>query len=160
MNKAMLTGRLTRDPNVRYSQGENQMCIARFTLAVDRRRSRNQDGSGQTADFISCVAFGKQGEFVEKYARKGMKFDVVGRIQTGSYQNKDGQTVYTTDVVIDEIEFGESKNASAAAAGSDYYQAPPVSGGSSAPSAPSAPQPADDGFMNVPDEIDDELPFN
>ncbi|MBO5550667.1 MAG: single-stranded DNA-binding protein [Lachnospiraceae bacterium] len=158
MNKAMLTGRLTRDPNVRYSQGENQMCVARFTLAVDRRRSRNQDGSGQTADFISCVAFGRTGEFVEKYARKGMKFDVVGRIQTGSYQNKDGQTVYTTDVVIDEIEFGESKNAAGANAGSDFYQGPSNSGRNEAPSA--APQPADDGFMNVPDEIDDELPFN
>lgn len=157
MNKAILTGRLTRDPNVRYSQGENQMCIARFTLAVDRRRSRNQDGNGPTADFISCVAFGKTGEFVEKYARKGMKFDVVGRIQTGSYQNKDGQTVYTTDVAVEEIEFGESKSASASNmnSGADY-SAP--SGRSEAVS--SAPQPADDGFMNVPDEIDDELPFN
>lgn len=152
MNKALLTGRLTKDPNVRYSQGENQMCIARFTLAVDRRRSRNQDGNGQTADFISCVAFGKTGEFVEKYAKKGMKFDLSGRIQTGSYQNKDGQTVYTTEVVVEDIEFGESKNAASSNAGSGY-SAP--SGGSQ-----SAPQPADDGFMNVPDEIDDELPFN
>ncbi len=151
MNKALLTGRLTKDPSVRYSQGENQMCIARFTLAVDRRRSRNQDGNGQTADFISCVAFGRTGEFVEKYARKGMKFDLSGRIQTGSYQNKDGQTVYTTEVVVEDIEFGESKSASSANAGSGY----------SAPSeGSSVPQPADDGFMNVPDEIDDELPFN
>lgn len=155
MNKVMLVGRLTRDPNVRYSQGENQMCIARFTLAVDRRRSRNQDANGQTADFISCVAFGKTGEFVEKYAHKGSKFDIVGRIQTGSYQNKDGQTVYTTDVVVEEIEFGESKSAANAGGGYDYSQQ------SSAPSGqPQAPQPADDGFMNVPDEIDDELPFN
>lgn len=154
MNKAMLTGRLTRDPDVRYSQGENQMCISRFTLAVERRRSRNQDGNAQTADFISCVAFGKTGEFVEKYARKGMKFDVVGRIQTGSYQNKEGQTVYTTEVVIEDIEFGESKKAQGNSP-SDY-QAPANTQGGSAP----APQPADDGFMNVPDEIDDELPFN
>ncbi|MBQ9360060.1 MAG: single-stranded DNA-binding protein [Lachnospiraceae bacterium] len=159
MNKAMLTGRLTRDPNVRYSQGDNQMCIARFTLAVDRRRSRNQDGNGQTADFISCVAFGKTGEFVEKYAHKGMKFDIVGRIQTGSYQNKDGQTVYTTDVVVDEIEFGESKNAQVQGGGSNY-SAPLGGGDSYSEGQASAPQPADDGFMNVPDEIDDELPFN
>ena len=151
MNKAIITGRLTRDPNVRYSQGDNSMCIARFTLAVDRRRGRNQDGNGQTADFISCVAFGKTGEFVEKYAHKGMKFDVSGRIQTGSYQNKDGQTVYTTEVVVEDIEFGESKNASQADT-SEYSQAAgrPEGGASG----------ADDGFMNVPDEIDDELPFN
>ena len=155
MNKVVLVGRLTRDPNVRYSQGENQMCIARFTLAVDRRRGRNQDGSGQTADFISCVAFGRTGEFVEKYAKKGMKFDVAGRIQTGSYQNKDGQTVYTTDVVVEEIEFGESRNAAAANTG-DYD----MSAGGNGGNAGQAAQPMDDGFMNVPDEIDDELPFN
>ena len=100
MNKVVLVGRLTRDPNVRYSQGENLMCVARFTLEVERRSGRNHDGNGQTADFISCVAFGRTGEFVEKYAKKGMKFDVAGRIQTGSYQNKDGQTGYTTDVVV------------------------------------------------------------
>ena len=138
MNKAMITGRLTRDPNTRYSQGENQMCIARFTLAVDRRRSKNSDE--QKADFISCVAFGKTGEFVEKYARKGIKFDIVGRIQTGSYQNKDGQTVYTTEVVVEDIEFGESKGSSQASASSQ--------------------QEPDDGFVNVPGELDDELPFN
>lgn len=154
MNKAMIVGRLTRDPNVRYSQGESQMCVARFTLAVDRRRGRNQDNGGQSADFISCVAFGKTGEFVEKYARKGMKFDVVGRIQTGSYQDKDGRTVYTTDVVVEEIEFGESKNAAAANMGD--YSAP--SGGRE--DTDQGAQPVDDGFMNVPDEIDDELPFN
>ncbi len=160
MNKAMLTGRLTRDPDVRYSQGENQMCISRFTLAVDRRRTRNQDGNGQTADFISCVAFGKTGEFVEKYARKGMKFDVVGRIQTGSYQNKDGQTVYTTEVVVEDMEFGESKKAQGGGSSYDYSQS--QGGGSGQYSAPQneAPRPAEDGFMNVPDEIDDELPFN
>ena len=155
MNKVMLVGRLTRDPNVRYSQGENQMCVARFTLAVDRRRSRNQDANGQTADFIDCVAFGRTGEFIEKYAHKGTKFNIVGRIQTGSYQNKDGQTVYTTDVVVEEIEFGESKSAAGANAGMSYSAPagePPVQ--------QSVPLPADDGFMNVPDEIDDELPFN
>lgn len=158
MNKAMLTGRLTKDPNVRYSQGDNQMCISRFTLAVERRRSRNQDENGQTADFISCVAFGKTGEFVEKYARKGMKFDVVGRIQTGSYQNKDGQTVYTTEVVVEDIEFGESKKAQGSGSSSDY---PASSGtGSYGASQSETPKLADDGFMNVPDEIDDELPFN
>lgn len=146
MNKAMVVGRLTRDPNVRYTQGENQMCIARFTLAVDRRRSKNSDE--QKADFISCVAFGKTGEFVEKYARKGMKFDVVGRIQTGSYQDKDGKTIYTTDVVVEEIEFGESKAASQA------------NGNAAATSNAPAQEADNDGFMNVPDEIDDELPFN
>ncbi len=123
------------------------MCIARFTLAVDRRRAK-KDGE-QTADFISCVAFGKTGEFVEKYARKGMKFDLSGRIQTGSYQDKDGKTVYTTEVVVEDIEFGESKNASA---------------GTAATPAPSSQQDQTqtdtDGFMTVPDEIDDELPFN
>lgn len=149
MNKAMIVGRLTRDPNVRYSQGENQTCVARFTLAVDRRRSKNSREGEQTADFISCVAFGKTGEFVEKYARKGMKFDIVGRIQTGSYQDKDGKTVYTTDIVVEEIEFGESK-ASAQANG-----AAPANGGNA-----NAETAGDDGFMNVPDEIDDELPFN
>lgn len=161
MNKAMLTGRLTRDPDVRYSQGENQMCISRFTLAVDRRRTRNQDGNGQTADFISCVAFGKTGEFVEKYAKKGMKFDVVGRIQTGSYQNKEGQTVYTTEVVVEDIEFGESKKSQGG--GSDFDYSGSSSGRSEEhQSAPKSDKPAadDDGFMNVPGEIDDDLPFN
>lgn len=135
MNKVELTGRLTRDPNVRYSQGENPTCVARFTIAVDRRKSR--DGNGPTADFPSCVAFGKTGEFVEKYARKGMKFDLVGRLQTGSYEDKNGNKVYTTDVVVEEIEFGESKGASG-----------------------STQEKTDDGFVNVPDEIDAELPFN
>ena len=138
MNKALLTGRLTKDPSTKYTAGENPMCIARFTLAVDRRRSRNQDGNGQTADFISCVAFGKTGEFVEKYAKKGMKFDVVGRIQTGSYENKDGQTVYTTDVVVEDMEFGESKNSQTA---------------QTAPQTDNKP----DEWMNVSDS---DLPFN
>lgn len=104
MNRACLTGRLTKDPSVKYTA--EQMCIARFTLAVNRRGSKNEG-----ADFISCVAFGKTGEFAEKYAKKGMKFDIVGHIQTGSYENKDGQTVYTTDVVVEDMEFGESKSA-------------------------------------------------
>ena len=108
MNKAILMGRLTRDPEVRYSQGESPMAIARYTLAVDRRFNRN--GDENTADFISCVAFGKAGEFAEKYFRKGTKIAVTGRIQTGSYTNKDGVKVYTTDVVVEEQEFAESKN--------------------------------------------------
>ena len=111
MNKVILMGRLTRDPEVRYSQGDNPMAIARFSLAVDRRRtSNNQDG--QTADFINIVTFGKLGEFAEKYLHKGTKVTLSGRIQTGSYTNKDGQKVYTTEVVADEIEFAESKNSS------------------------------------------------
>ena len=108
MNKVILMGRLTRDPEVRYSQGEQATAIARYTLAVDRRFKRDGD---QTADFIGCVAFGKLGEFAEKYLRKGTKVVVTGRIQTGSYTNKDGQKVYTTDVVVEECEFAESKNA-------------------------------------------------
>ena len=148
MNKVILMGRLTRDPEVRYSSGDNQMAIARYTLAVDRRFNRNQD---QTADFINCVAFGKAGEFAEKYFRKGIKIAVSGRIQTGSYTNKDGQKVYTTEVVVDDQEFAESKNAS--------------SGSSSIPdSGFTAPQSIpqndiSDDFMNVPDGIDEELPF-
>jgi single-strand DNA-binding protein len=106
MNKSILTGRLTKDPNVKYSQ--DQKCVARFTLAVDRKYKTE---GGQNADFISCVAFGKTGEFVEKYAKKGMKFDLAGRIATGSYKDKDGRDVYTTDVIVEEIEFGESKKA-------------------------------------------------
>ena len=106
MNKVLMTLRLTKDPVINY---KGEMCIARFTGACDRRFKR--DGQ-QSADFPSCVAFGKTAEFIEKYARKGMKFDIVGRLTTGSYENKDGQTVYTTDVTIEEIEFGESKNAS------------------------------------------------
>ncbi len=147
MNKAMLIGRLTRDPDVRYSQGENPMAIARFTLAVDRRRAK-KDSEQQQADFISCIAFGKQGEFVEKYVKKGTKLAITGRIQTGSYTNKEGQKVYTTDVVCEELEFAESKKADNSGASTP------------ASSAPQAADPADDGFMNVPDGIEDELPFN
>lgn len=147
MNKVILMGRLTRDPEVRYSQGEQATAIARYTLAVDRRFKRDADQ--QTADFIGCVAFGRLGEFAEKYLRKGTKVVVTGRIQTGSYTNKDGQKVYTTDVVVEECEFAESKSAS--------------NGDNSGPAPSSRPSPSSamsDGFMNIPDGIDEELPFN
>ncbi len=147
MNKVILMGRLTRDPEVRYSQGEQATAIARYTIAVDRRFRR--DGDQQTADFIGCVAFGRAGEFAEKYFRKGTKVLVTGRIQTGSYTNKDGQRVYTTDVVVEEQEFAESKNASS----SD-------NGGFTPADRPSPSSAAGDGFMNIPDGIDEELPFN
>ena len=139
MNKCTLIGRLTRDPEVRYTQGDNAMAIARYSLAVDRRFKR--DGEPD-ADFINCVAFGKSGEFAEKYLKKGTKVAVVGRIQTGSYTNKDGQKVYTTDVVVEEQEFAESKNSGS----SDNNQ--------------SAPANKNTDFMNIPDGIDEELPFN
>ena len=139
MNKVILMGRLTRDPEVRYTQGDNAMAIARYSLAVDRRFKR--DGEPD-ADFINCVAFGKAGEFAEKYLKKGIKIAVVGRIQTGSYTNKDGQKVYTTDVVVEEQEFAESKNSGS----SDNNQ--------------SAPANKNTDFMNIPDGIDEELPFN
>ena len=147
MNKVILMGRLTRDPEVRYSQGENATAVARYTMAVDRRFNRNNDE--QTADFINCVAFGRSGEFAEKYLHKGTKIAITGRIQTGSYTNKDGVRVYTTDVVVEDQEFAESKNASAANGG---YA--PAERNDSAPAA------AGDGFMNIPDGIDEELPFN
>lgn len=145
MNKVILMGRLTRDPEVRYTQAEQPMAIARYSLAVDRRFNRNNQ-DGQTADFINCVAFGKNGEFAEKYLRKGTKILAEGRIQTGSYTNKDGVKVYTTDVVVENQEFAESKNASRGEGG--YAQAP-SDGQSNDPG---------DGFMNIPDGIE-ELPF-
>ena len=153
MNKVILMGRLTRDAEVRYSQGENSTAIARFSLAVDRRFRR--DGDEQTADFINCVAFGRQGEFAEKYFRKGIKIAITGRIQTGSYTNRDGQKVYTTEVVVEEQEFAESK------ASSDSYAAShPQQNAAPAPSMPSPGAASADGFMNIPDGIDEELPFN
>ena len=152
MNKVVLMGRLTRDPEVRYSQGENALAIARYTLAVDRRFRR--DGE-QSADFINCVVFGKSAEFTERYFRQGMRITVSGRIQTGSYTNKDGQRVYTTDVVAENVEFAESKNASAGNNDGGYQNAG-FGGGNNAP----APSGAGDGFMNIPDGIDEELPFN
>ncbi len=151
MNKVILMGRLTRDPEVRYSQGGNPLAIARYTLAVDRRFNRNGDEA--TADFINCVAFGKSGEFAERYFRKGIKIAVTGRIQTGSYTNKDGVKVYTTEVVVEDQEFAESKNSSGADGG--YAGDNSFSGGSRP-----APMAAGDGFMNIPDGIDEELPFN
>ena len=146
MNKVILMGRLTRDPDVRYSSGDSSTAVARYTLAVDRRFKRN--GDDQTADFINCVAFGRQGEFAEKYLRKGVKIAVTGRIQTGSYTNKDGQKVYTTDVVIDEQEFAESKNAAGEGANTGFT---PIDNTQAADPG--------DGFMNIPDGIDEELPF-
>ena len=145
MNKVILMGRLTRDAEIRYSQGEQSTAVARYTIAVDRRFRR--DGDQQTADFINCVAFGRQGEFAEKYFRKGIKIAITGRIQTGSYTNKDGQRVYTTDVIVEEQEFAESKSASANNAGAA------AANGNAAGSA------IGDGFMNLPDGIDEELPF-
>ena len=148
MNKAILMGRLTRDPEVRYSSGERSMAIARYTLAVDRGFKRG-DSSEQNADFIPCVAFDKAGEFAERYFRQGMRVLVSGRIQTGSYTNKEGQKVYTTEVIIDTQEFADSKGASD---GAGSYQT------STRPSPASA---STDGFMNIPDGVDDEgLPFN
>ena len=144
MNKAILMGRLTRDPNVRYKQGAESTCVARYTLAVDRRVK--QEGQ-QSADFISCVAFGRNGEFAEKYLKQGSKIVVTGHIQTGSYTNRDGNKVYTTDIVIEEQEFVESK----AAAERNQQQEP-------------QPQPQtetdENGFMNIPDGLDEELPFS
>ncbi len=151
MNKVILIGRLTKDPDVRYGQGANATAVAKITLAVDRRFRR--DGDDQTADFIGCTAFGKQAEFIEKYAHKGTKFVVEGRIQTGRYTNKDGQTVFTTDVVIENIEFAESKNASS---GTGYSSA---SAQFSSASTPAPEGSAGDGFMNIPNGIDEELPF-
>ena len=151
MNRVVLMGRLTRDPVISYSQSSENMAIARFTLAVDRRGRRQENGSDQqTADFIGCVCFARQAEFVEKYLRQGTKIAVTGRIQTESYTNKDGQKVYTTDVVLDDIEFAESKNAQSGGDNTYSYQA------SSRP----APGAAGDGFMNIPDGIDEELPFH
>ena len=142
MNKVILMGRLTRDPEVRYTQGDNASAVARFSHAVDRRFKK--DGE-QTADFINCVAFGKTGEFIEKYGRKGTKFVVEGRIQTGSYTNKDGQKVYTTDVVVEQVEFAESKSSA---------------DGNTTNNTANSNAPTDTSFMDIPDGIGEELPFN
>ncbi len=137
MNKVILMGRLTRDPEVRYSAGDNSTAVARYTLAVNRRFKRDNE---PTADFIPCVAFGKAAEFAEKWFRQGMLVTISGRIQTGSYTNREGKKVYTTEVVLEEQEFAESKRDG---------------------NTP-APQPADagGGFMNIPDGIEDNIPFN
>ena len=205
MNKVILMGRLTRDPEVRYTTGDNQMAIARYTLAVDRRFSRGGNNDGNNADFIPCVVFGKSAEFTEKYLKKGTKIAVTGRIQTGSYTNRDGVKVYTTEVVVEDQEFAESKNAasgSGSIGGGNYNnggnggnygnggynggnggyngggnngynnggnggyrgganQAPRDNAPAPAP-APAPQEPASDsldGFMNIPDGIDEELPF-
>lgn len=142
MNKVTLIGRLTRDPDVRYTQAQEPMAIVRYTLAVDRKRKNDE---GQQADFISCVAFGRNGEFAEKYLCKGMRIAVNGRIQTGSYTNKDNQRVYTTEVVVEEHEFVESKASSEASRQQDRPEP--------------APSDIGDGFMHIEDGIDEELPF-
>ncbi len=151
MNKVILMGRLTRDPDVKYTAGDNPMAIARYTLAVDRRFKRENEA---TADFISCVAFGKAAEFAEKYFRQGIRIVVSGRIQTGSYTNRDGNKVYTTDVVVEEQEFAESKNN---AAGNNNAQDNTAAGQQSGNQGVSVDA---DGFMNIPDGIDEELPFS
>ena len=138
MNKVIEIGRLVKDPDIRYSQGANTTCVARYTLAVDRKFK--QEGH-PNADFINCIAFGKLGEFAEKYLHKGVKIAVTGRIQTGSYKNKDGNTVYTTDVVVEEQEFCESKSQSI--------------------SQQQTTQSNDNSWMSIPDNLDDSsLPFN
>lgn len=149
MNKVILMGRLTRDPEVRYSGAAEPLAIARYTLAVDRRFSRRNSGSDeQTADFIPCVAFGKAGEFAEKYFKQGTKIAVSGRIQTGSYTNKDGNKVYTTEVIIEEQEFAESKGSASSDGGFSQSQSRPAPGDASA-----------DGFMSIPEGIENDLPF-
>ncbi len=148
MNKVILMGRLTRDPEVRYSQGAEPLAIARYTLAVDRRGRRDANGGDQTADFIQCVSFGRTAEFAEKYFKQGTKIAISGRIQTGSYTNKDGNKVYTTEVVVEEQEFAESK--AAAGNGGGGYQA----ADRPAPSNASA-----EGFMSVPENMENDLPF-
>ena len=150
MNKVILMGRLTRDPEVRYSAGENALAIARYTLAVDRRFRR--DGEA-TADFISCVSFGRTAEFAEKYFRQGMRVSISGHIQTGSYMNKDGVKVYTTTVVVEEQEFAESRAENATNRGV-YHQSAPNQDVSTATND------TGDGFMSIPDGIDEELPFH
>lgn len=150
MNKVILMGRLTRDPEVRYSQGESSTAVARFSLAVDRRFKRQGEPD---ADFINCVTFGKTAEFAERYLKQGTKVAAVGRIQTGSYTNKEGQRVYTTDVVLEEVEFAESKGTSENRTGGMDLGFQPTS-------RPAPSQAAGDGFMDIPDGIDEELPFN
>ena len=163
MNKVILMGRLTRNPEVRYSAGDSSMAIARYTLAVDRRFARRgEDNNGATADFISCVAFGRSAEFAEKYFHQGMKVVVTGRIQTGSYVNKDGQKVYTTDVVVEDQEFADSKNQG----GDSGFGGGSYGGNNNRSSYQQGTRPAPssaigDGFMNIPDGVEDEgLPFN
>lgn len=155
MNKAILMGRLTRDPDIRYTQGENAMAIARYTLAVDRRVRKDANNAEQIADFISCIAFAKNAEFAERYLHQGIKIVVEGRIQTGSYINKEGQKVYTTEVVVENSEFAESKSVSEK--GTSRPRPEDASNGSIYEPVNAT----EDGFMNIPDGVEDEgLPFN
>lgn len=148
MNKVIMMGRLTRNPEIRYSQGDSQTAIARFSLAVDRRFKRQ--GDTVTADFFNCTAFGRQAEFVEKYLKQGSKILLTGRIQNDNYTNKEGQKVYSVQIMTEEIEFAESKSSSST--GNDSY--------SDFNNERMEPTPAAGGFMNIPDGIDEELPFN
>jgi len=147
MNKVIMMGRLTRDPEVRYSQGASQTAIARFSLAVDRRWKREGEPD---ADFFNCTVFGRQADFVEKYLKQGIKVVITGRVQNDNYTNKEGQKVYSVQIIVEEIEFAESKNAAGNAGGSVYQ----------ADSRPSPSQAAGDGFMSIPDGAEEELPFN
>lgn len=148
MNKVILMGRLTRDPEIRYgSSAQGDITIARFALAVDRR-TRGRDGRSE-ADFLNCTAFGKLADFVEKYLAQGSKILLTGRIQNNNYTNREGQRVYSVQIIADEIEFAESKSA-----------ADSRSAGSAARPEPSVPSSAGDGFMDIPDGLEDELPFN
>ena len=151
MNKAIISGRFTREPEIRRTTGKDgqSLVISRGTIAVNRRG--RQVESDQTADFVSIVAFGHPAEFIEKYPKQGTKIATSGRIQTGSYTNRDGQRIYTTDVVVENVEFAESKGASAGNGGQQSYQAARTQSPSVQPG---------DGFMNIPDGIDEELPFN
>lgn len=144
MNQAQIVGRLTRDPEIRYSAGENQMCIASFTVAVDRKFKREGEPD---ADFINCKAFGSKGEFIEKYFTKGKRIGIVGRIQTGNYTNKEGQKVYFTEIICNEVEFVDNKGESGNSTESSLND------------RHSEPNNNTDGFVNVPDSIDEELPF-
>ena len=163
MNKVILMGRLTRDPEVRYSQGASQTAVARFSVAVDRRFKREGEPD---ADFFNCTAFGKQAEFVERYLHKGIKIVLSGRVQNDNYTNKDGQMVYSGRIMVDEIEFAESKNASAGngyggnAGGYNNNGGGFNNGGFQSGGNTPAASGAADGFMNIPDGIDEELPFN
>ena len=147
MNKIILMGRLTRDPDIRYSQGENQLAIARFSLAVDRRFKRQGDPD---ADFFKCTAFGRQAEFVEKYLKQGTKILLAGRVQNDNYTNKNGEKVYSVQIIAEEIEFAESKNAQGNTGGMGGFQPP----------QPDLSNAADDGFINLPNGIEEELPFS
>lgn len=158
MNKVILMGRLTRDPEVRYSQGASQTAVARFSIAVDRRFKREGEPD---ADFFNCTAFGKQAEFVERYLHKGIKILLTGRVQNDNYTNKEGQMVYSVRVMVDEIEFTESKNASGGSnTGGGYGNSGGYNNGGYQGGGAPAPSGAGDGFMNIPDGIDEELPFN